>query len=101
MEEAEDGAFWRNWELEAKESRLQNVGTEGTFERCYALRRRNTLKDLGYTESGFCCWTVSVRLKPCLETGHTGHSFINISSARDKTMWASNHVSAAEQKETP
>ena len=41
----------------------------------------------------FGCWTVSVRLKPCLETGHMGHSFINISSARNKTMWANNHVS--------
>ena len=50
---AEGGAFWRNWELEAKEQTAECGNREGPLKGADALRWRNRFKDLGYTENGF------------------------------------------------
>ena len=44
---AEDGAFWRNWELEAKERAAECGNRGGPLKGAAALRRRNTFKGLG------------------------------------------------------
>lgn len=43
---AEDGAFWRNWELEAKERAAECGNRGGPWKGAAALRRRNTFKGL-------------------------------------------------------
>lgn len=59
----------------------------GPLEDTAALLWRSTVRGRGETQNDF--WLQDcVGLRLYSETGHSGHSFINISSARSRVSWA-------------